>query len=151
VKVTVHTEAVAIIEATPSGIASLTFTEAPRDDNDDLYFTVELPGTSDDDPPVSGSQGEVSGMIEELIEKKKFGDQVLTRFNEVVALITSQPIPEVVVERQQLADEATRRRNTRRTWLIEQIEQGSFAAIEMLKNEFGESVKIHVEVTSGAA
>ena len=147
-KVTVHIEALAIVEATPSGVNALTFTEAARDDNADFYFTVELPGTSEDDPPISGSEEEVAQQIEELIEKKKFGEQVLTRFNEVVELISTQPIPEITVERQQLVDEAARRRNTRRTWLIEQIEQGSFAAIEMLKNEFGETVKIHVEVTS---
>lgn len=148
-KISLHRSAIAILQGDSNGPTSLTYVEAPPDDGDE-YFEFEI-SLSSDDPPLTGTRAEIENEILDLIERKKFGPGALVSFQQGADAMLGQPISEIKVSREQLEDDARRVRNARRTWLIEQIEAGSFAAIELLQAEFGETVKIHVEITKEAA
>lgn len=127
-------------------IRKATFRELPEQ-NRRGFFVLELGS----DERVQGTMSEVITGVRDRIENKKLGEGFLPTLMAAMDSLVTQAIPEVVVDREALIDEAVQVKRRRRAWLLEQIEEGSYAAIELLKEEFGESVRITVEVLGEAA
>jgi len=143
VKITVRLAARATLEwAGVGGIKSAVLETVDVDQSP--HVTVYL--TPSDDDWIEGSIVEVMAQAHDLVERKKAGIGLVDTIDTVIGALLAQPIPRVTLDKTELDAELGRVRERRRAWLIEQIEDGVFAAIGMLKNEFGETVKINVEV-----
>jgi hypothetical protein len=131
------------------GVNELTMRETPNGDRR-MHALFEVNLTMDGDDAITGYYDGVVEEIEERITAKKLSPGALVTVSAAMDAMIEQAFPEVTVEREALIDEQKEVRRRRREWLVEQIESGSYAAIEMLKAEFGESVRINVEVLGAA-
>ena len=102
--------------------------------------------STEDCEPIIGNTAKVIHEIEQLVEEKKLGAGVVSTLIGVLDGLIRQPIPSTSYTAQQLIEESQEVRARRRDWLIREIENGNYAAITMLKDEFDETVKITVEV-----
>ena len=143
-KILMHLPAKCVMEfKAPLGLVGLTLGEgdqeiAPR-------FTVYLSASETEDV-ITGTLDEIIEQAERRLSNKAVGESFVRTLRETVDGMLGQPIPVIRLDRDDLIAEAQRVRALRRDWLISEIENGSYAAIEKLKSEYGESVKITVEV-----
>lgn len=127
-------------------VKKATYRELPEQ-NRRGFFVLELGG----DERIEGTMSDLINGVRDRIEAKKLGEPFHATLMRAMDDLVSQPIPEMTIGRETLIDELTEVRRRRRAWLLEQIEGGSYAAIEMLKDEFGDEVRIKVEVLGEAA
>lgn len=99
-----------------------------------------------DDEPLEGTASQVVRQAENLVEQKKIGAAFVTSLMDTIDQMVRQPIPTATFGHVELLREREAIRERRRDWLLREIENGNYAAITMLKEEFGEDVKITVEV-----
>lgn len=127
------------------GLTSLTYEEK---DDAQPRFVVYLAGSSEDDPPIEGDVQTIVEEVQRLVQSKKLGELVIPTVERTLEMLLQTPLPTNRITREQIEEERSRIQEARRSWLINEIENGSYAAIELLKREFGETVKISVEVVS---
>jgi hypothetical protein len=141
--------AVATVEwKSAGGLTSLVYEEGGEAKP---FFIVYHPSLSEDDPPIEGTLDEIVPRFKTFVEQHKLGDLVIGTLERTLEELLPLPLPSCQLTRQEIEAERERVRATRRSWLIREIEEGRYAAIELLQREFGETVKLHVEVISEAS
>lgn len=142
-----HVQGKAVLEwKAPIGLMGLTLGEG--DQTVEPRFSVYL--SPNDEDLIEGSIDEVLLNVERRITNKQLSEGVANTLRGIFDGMLTQAIPLIRLDRDDLVAEQQRVRASRRDWLISEIESGSYAAIEKLKSEYGETVRISVEVVEGS-
>ena len=111
-----------------------------------LHITV-IDG--DAEAPYEGTYDDILDQARARLPKAY--DTFVEQLDRALTAINEQPIPNVELDKHQLANHAQESRNRRRDWLIAEIENGNIGAAEFLKREFGETIRLTVEVIGVSA
>lgn len=122
------------------------------DGDSDPYYHVQSADDGGDEIAFEGEFSVIESDIKEDPDLDEATKQVVLRqLRDARETMDKQHLPDVSFTSQQLILHQAEARAKRREWLIEQITKGNISCATQLKAEFGESIRLSVEIVDEAA